>query len=236
MIRLDGLHPLAITLLLEANPLAELLQGRRLRAERAEPPRPIIGDRTPLFAPQRAGFSPIEKEALEAGHGYHYLRIGQLCDALPTLDPPVPDPEAPPAFHFPDLNYGGFTIDDEQLDRRHVLEICPLRAWSLVLHHQAEYSLANAHNLGLMSILAYSRRSRNDRGSVQDFFAQQCLDLSRTPRAWDDGQNWPCLVCDVPFDDRYTTAEPLDTTQAQPPEGNTQLLYAISAKQVLVAW
>ncbi|MNF45649.1 Lipase (class 3) [compost metagenome] len=236
VIRLEGLHPLAITLFLEANPLAEMLQGRRLRAERAEPPRPIIGDRTPLFAPQRAGFSPIEKEALEAGHGYHYLRIGQLCDALPDLDPPLPDPNAPPAFHFPDLNYGGFTIDDEQLDRRHVLEVCPLRAWSLVLHHQAEYSLANAHNLGLMSILAYSSDKPGDLGSAEEFFLQQCLDLSRTPRVWDSGQNWPCLVSDVPFNQRYTEGVMLDTQKADPPEGNTQLFYAISASQVLVGW
>lgn len=37
MIRLDDLHPLAITLLIDAESLAEQLQTRRLRAERAEP-------------------------------------------------------------------------------------------------------------------------------------------------------------------------------------------------------
>ncbi|NWC37124.1 lipase family protein, partial [Pseudomonas gingeri] len=103
----------------------------------------------------------------------HYLRIGQLCDQLPTLDPPLVDPDHPPAFHFPDTTYSGFTVSDEGLDRRHVLEICPLRAWSLVLHHQAEYSLANAHNLSLMSILAYSRFPEEQRGSVEEFFEQQ---------------------------------------------------------------
>ncbi|MEQ7918784.1 hypothetical protein ABQX22_06280 [Xanthomonas sp. WHRI 1810A] len=156
MIRLDGLHPLAVTLLIAADPLAQVLQTRRLRAKRAEPHRPRVGDRTPLYSPQRSGFSPIEQQAHAAGHSYHYLRIGQVCDRLPTLDPPLPDPEQPPLYHFPDRNYSGFTVGDDQLDRRHVLEICPLRAWSLVLHHQAEYSLANAYNLGLMSILAYS--------------------------------------------------------------------------------
>ncbi|NWA03808.1 lipase family protein [Pseudomonas gingeri] len=236
VIRIEGLHPIPITLQLAANPLAEQLQTRRLRAERAEPPLPGFGDRTPLYGPQRAGFSPIEQQARAAGYGYHYLRIGQLCDQLPTLDPPLVDPDHPPAFHFPDTTYSGFTVSDEGLDRRHVLEICPLRAWSLVLHHQAEYSLANAHNLSLMSILAYSRLPEEQRGSVEEFFEQQCLDLSRTPLLWENGRSAPCLVTDVPFSGRYTTVESLDTTQAEPPEGDTQLFYAISASQVLVAW
>ena len=236
VIRIEGLHPLAITLLMQANPLAEQLKNRRLRAERAEPPRPDIGDRTPMYGPQRSGFSPVEKQALAAGHGYHYLRIGQLCDKLPTLDPPVPNPERPPAFHFPDPGWRGFTVSDEELDRRHVLEVCPFRAWSLVLHHQPEYSLVNAYNLGLMSILSYSNGDEHELGSVKQLFEQQCLDLSRTPRVWDNGQAWPCVVTDVPFSDRYVTVEPLDTGKADPPEGHTQLFYAISASQVLVAW
>ncbi|MCW8276430.1 lipase family protein [Pseudomonas sp. PCH199] len=236
VIRIDGLHPLAITLKIEADPLAEQLQTRRLRAERAEPRRPAIGDRTPLYGPQRPGFSPIEKQALAVGHGYHYLRIGQLCDEEPKFAPTSADPEQLSAFHFPDPDFSGFTVGDDQLNRRHVLEVCPFRAWSLVLHHQAEYSLANAYNLGLMSILAYSKRAQKDHGSPEEFFEQQCLDLSRTPRVWDDGQNWPCLVIDVPFKDCYVTVKPLDTAKAEPPEGNTQLFYAISASQVLVAW
>lgn len=236
VIRIDGLHLLAITLQMQADPLAGQLQGRRLRGVRPEPPRPGLGNRTPLYGPQRSGFSPIEQQALVDGHGYHYLRIGQLCGQLPTFVPPLQDPAELPAFHFPERILSGFTVDDEQLDRRHVLEVCPFRAWSLVLHHQAEYSLANAYNLGLMSILAYSNRPKKDRGSVEELFEEQCLDLSRTPRVWDNGQAWPCLVTDVPFSDRYVTVKPINTAQAEPPEGNTQLFYAISATQVLVAW
>ncbi|MCP1446061.1 hypothetical protein J3D54_005193 [Pseudomonas sp. GGS8] len=236
VIRIDGLHPLPITLLMQADPLAEQLQTRRLRAERPEPPRPGVADRTPLHGPQSAGFSPIEKRALAAGHAYHYLRIGQLCDHQPNFDPPLADPSQLPAFHFPDRTFSGFTVSGDQLSRRHVLEVCPFRAWSLVLHHQSEYSLVNAYNLGLMSILAYSKLPEKERGSVKELFEQQCLDLSRTPRVWDSGKDWPCLVSDVPFNDRYTSVEPLDTTQAQPPEGDTQLFYAISASQILVAW
>ena len=236
VIRLDGVHPLPVTLLMQAGPLAEQLQTRRLRAERPEPPRPGVGDRTPLYGPQHSGFSPIEQQALAAGHGYHYLRIGQLCDQQPNFDPPLADPSQLPAFHFPDRTFSGFTLGDDQLDRRHVLEVCPFRAWSLVLHHLAEYSLVNAYNLGLMSILAYSSLPEKEHGSVKELFDQQCLDLSRTPRVWDSGQNWPCVVSDVPFNDRYVSVEPLDTTKAKQPEGNTQLFYAISASQVLVAW
>lgn len=236
VIRIDGLHPLPITLLMEANPLAELSQTRRLRAERAEPPRPGAGERTPLYGPQRSGFSPIEQKALAAGHQYHYLRIGQLCDEEPDFDPPLADSNQLPVYHFPDGKFQGFTVSGGELDRRHVLEVCPFRAWSLVLHHQAEYSLANAYNLGLMSILAYSTRPESEPGSVKELFEQQCLDLSRTPRILDNGQAWPCLVSDVPFNDRYVKVEPLDTEKADPPEGHTQLFYAISASQVLVAW
>jgi hypothetical protein len=236
LIRIEGLHTLPITLLIEADPLARQLQNRRLRAERPEPRTPIFGDRTPLHSPQRPGFSPLEKQAREAGHDYHYLRIGQLCDKLPLFYPPLANSKQPPVYHFPDPTFSGFTVGHEQLDRRHVLEICPLRAWSLVLHHQPQYSLANAYNLGVMSILSYSTFPTGRRGSVNEFFEQQCLDLSRTPRVWDDGHNWLTLVTDVPFKDRYTTAKSLDTREANPPEGHTQLFYAISASQVLVAW
>ncbi|MCS3417479.1 hypothetical protein M2399_002882 [Pseudomonas sp. BIGb0450] len=236
VVRVDGLHPIPITLLVSADPLAEQLQTRRLRAERPEPEWPIIGDRGAPYGPQRPGFSPIEAQALAAGHGYHYVRIGQLCDQAPNVDPPLADSKKLPAFHFPDPAFSGFTVEYEELNRRHVVEVCPFRAWALVLHHQPEYSLVNAHNLGLMSILAYSRYEENDRGSPEQFFLHQCLDLSRTPRVLDTGNNWGCVVTDVPFSQRYTLARTLDTGKADPPEGNTQFFYAINASQVLVAW
>ncbi len=235
VIRLEGLYPLAVTLLVAATPLAEVLQQRRLRAERPEPGRPGFGDTTPLYGEQRPGFSPVEKTAREQGHLYHYLRIGQLCDGMPALSPPWPKGKRP-AYHFPDPEYSGFIVPFETLDRRHVLEICPLRAWSLVLHHQPEYSLANAYNLGLMSILAYSNEDKMEHGSPDEFFGQQCVDLSRTPRVWDGGKNWPCLVTDVPFDDRYELCEVLNTAKAEIPQGDTQLFYVTNATQMLVAW
>ena len=236
VIRLEGLLPLDVTLRLAADPLATVLQHRRLRAHRAEPARPGIGDRTPLYGPQRPGFSPIEKEARAQGHDYHYLRIGQLCDGLPAFNVEWPKRDKPPAYHFPDPSYSGFTALYENLNRRHVLEVCPLRAWSLILHHQREYSLANAYNLGLMSSLAYSTIPKDMTGSVSDFFMHQCLDLSRTPAVRDGRKYWPTLVTDVPFDARYDNVKLLDTSKVDTPEGDTQLFYAISASQVLVAW
>ena len=66
VIRIEGLHPLDITLWLTANPLAEQLQTRRLRAERPEPERPGVGERFPLHGPQHTGFSPIERRGQHA--------------------------------------------------------------------------------------------------------------------------------------------------------------------------
>ncbi|MBD9675710.1 lipase family protein [Pseudomonas sp. PDM18] len=244
VIRIEGLNPIPLTLLIDADPLAEVLQTRHLRANRAEPKRPTIGDHTPLHSPQRPGHSPIEEQALAAGHDYHYLRIGQLCDKLPRLDPPLAEDEPLPPYHFPDKAFTGYTLGSEvayrqpykRLDRRHVLEVCPLRAWSLVLNHQPKYCLVTAYNLGLMSVLAYSTDKPKEYGSVDEFFFQQCLDLSRTPKVRDGATNPPCVVTDVPFNERYTQAEMLDTTQATPPEGNTQLFYAINKTQVMVGW
>ena len=244
VIRIEGLHPIPLTLKIDADSLAEVLQTRRLRAKRAEPKRPIIGDPTPLHGPQRSGFSPVEEQALAAGHDYHYVRIGQLCDKLPQIDPPLPKGEILPAFHFPDKGFSGYTLGSdvgycqpyERLDRRHVVEVCPFRAWSLMLHHQQDYSLVTAYNLGLMSVLAYSTYEIEQYGSVEDFFLKQCLDLSRTPRVRDGYTNPPCVVIDVPFSERYTGTAMLDTKIAKPPEGDTQLFYAISASQVLIGW
>lgn len=235
IIRIEGLHPIPLTLFISANPLAEMMQTRQLRAVRPEPRRPSFGSSAPLYGPQRSGFSPIEQEAVAAGHGYSYLRIGQLCDEVPVFEVPW-EGEGLPDYHFPDPQFRGFTLEFEALDRRNVIEVCPFRAWSLVLHHRGDYSLANAYNLGLMSILAYSKHLDQALGAVKNLFLTQCLDMSRTPRVWDSGQAWPCLVTDLPFDGRYSTAVALDTGRADPPRGDTQLFYAYSATQMVVAW
>lgn len=257
IIRLEGLKPIAVTLWLTAEPLAEVMQTRRLRAERREQQRELVYAYNYDGQPPK---SPVEKRAREAGHVYHYLRIGHLCDRLPKIDPEWTEKLAP-AFHFPDPKFSGFTVNAEALDRRHLLEICPFRAWQLVLHHQPEYSMANAYNLGLMADLTYTevtykeskkkqlRASIELTGSVEEFFFRQCLDLSRTPSfpPPTPGGEWlPALVVDVPFSERYTTAVMLDARTASVPKGepnipfhiikNTQLFYASNKSQLLVAW
>lgn len=256
IIRLEGLHKLALTLWLTADPLAKVLQTRRLRPLRAEHPVPPLPPY--LYEPPPVNFSPIEKQARADGHAYRYLRIGQLCDRFPTLKPKWQG-NGLPAFHFPDPDFGGFTVGDKSLNRRHVLEICPFRAWALVLHHQADYSLVTAYNLGLMANLTYSTIAHDMkkkfpdidpttlRGSVEEFFFRQCLDLSRTPLMVDSkGYRLPAVVVDVPFDERYTTAVMLDTTDDDLDRSgvdiprlvieNTQLFYFSNAKEVVVAW
>lgn len=257
VIRLEGLKPLAVTLFIAADPFAKELQTRRLRSMRAETP--VEKAYAYTYEPSPPGFSPREKEARAAGNLYHYVRIGQLSDRLPTLDPPLADPEKLPGFHFPDPDFQGFTVPAEQLDRRHVLEVCPFRAWQLVLHHQPEYSMVNGYNLGVMASLTYSTVVHDklekgmevdpdvEFGSVEEFFFRQCLDLSRTPMMLDSkGQQLPAVVMDVPFDERYTTAVMLDTLDAKPPLDdpatpftiieNTQLFYFSNKSQVVVAW
>lgn len=257
VIRLEGLKPLAVTLFIAADPFAKMLQTRRLRAERAETPMEKVHAYT--YEPSPSGFSPREKGARAAGNMYHYLRIGQLCDRLPTLDPPLTKKEKQPGFHFPDPDFKGFTVPTEQLDRRHVLEVCPFRTGQLVLHHQPEYSMVNGYNLGLMASLSYSTVVHDELkkgmevdpevefGSVEEFFFRQCLDLSRTPVMLDPkGQQLVAVVIDVPFDERYMTAVMLDTldVKASPDDPdtpfsiieNTQLFYFSNKSQVVVSW
>lgn len=63
-----------------------------------------------------------------------------------------------PRFHFPpEISLEGFKIGREGLEKRHVIEVCPFRAWILVLHDTKEYSLANGYNLGLMADMAYAK-------------------------------------------------------------------------------
>ncbi len=236
IIRLDGLHPLSVTLTIDAEALADELKTRRPRADRQEPPRTSLTLTIPSYGTDRCAPSPVEVLARDAGHGYTYLRIGQLCDRLPTLQRSEQEPDSVLDFHFPDPLFSGCTRDYEHLNQRHVLELCPFRAWALVLHHQGEYSLTNAYNLGLMSLMAYSKVSEETWGSPKEFFHEQCTNLSRTPAVMDNGQVWTSVVTDVSFDDRYLLVEVMDTENPATPGGDTQLFYAVNDSQVIVAW
>lgn len=236
VLRLEELHPLTITLTIDADALADELKTRRPRAQRQEPPRPWLNYSIPSYGTDRCATSPVEAQAKSDGHGYEYLRIGQLCDRLPRLERSGDEPDSALDFHFPDRLFGGYTRDYEHLNRRHVLEVCPFRAWVLVLHHQKEYSLTNAYNLALMSLMAYSRAPEKTWGSPKEFFYDQCNNLSRTPTVMDNSQLWPSIVTDVSFDERHTLVEVMDTESPLSPGGDTQLFYAVNGSQTIIAW
>ncbi|MWS25974.1 lipase family protein, partial [Escherichia coli] len=108
--------------------------------------------------------------------------------------------------------FKGFIIRTNELERRHVIEICPFRAWELVLHHQKDYSIANGINLGVAATLAYADDNALSKSSITNFFINQCQDLSRLPRLYKDKSSWNTLVRDVPYSERYSPPVFMDTS------------------------
>jgi len=132
LIRIDMPHGLEMRLFLEADPLAKEMEKRSLRVGR-----------------DAEADSTVRLVALGKGYKWHYATIGELCRAVPSAYD-LRKGEVWPIFHFPlNTRFKGFTIRTNELEVRHVLEICPFRAWELVLHHQKDYSIANALNLGV---------------------------------------------------------------------------------------
>ncbi|CNI66356.1 Predicted lipase [Yersinia frederiksenii] len=219
IIRIEGLHHLDLTLFIEAQPLADEMETRSLRVGREEK------------------YSTVKKLAEQEGYEYQYITIGKLCDKLPAITPNWEDKKKPPAYHFPDTRFTGLTV--KKLNCRHVLEICPFRAWSLVLHHIPDYSLVNAYNLVLMSILSYADYHTNGdgqaTGSITHFFRQQMLELARVPYQVNDKKFQP-IVKDVPFHQRYTDVEFIDSSQGADAKKDTQLFFAANSAEVIVAW
>lgn len=215
IIKIKDIHPLPLTLKVQSQPLVDEMENRALRFE-------------------REGFnSEVKKLASENNYGYQYVRVGQLCNVRPKLD--KWDEIVLPDFHFPlDKTYKGVTVHVADLNKRTMIEICPFRAWTLILHHTASYSLTNAYNLGIMADLAYSYDSETDRNSVYGFFCIQCLDLSSIPVFEDGKHRFPAIVNDVPFRERHS--EPIFIDTADEEEGETQLFYVTTKTQTIVAW
>lgn len=209
IIRIEGLHPLELILHIDAKALADEMEKRSLRPERGK-------DK-----------STVKPKAIIEGYEYRYLKIGELCEALPAMNPEWADKTNPPAFHFPDPHYAGQKI--QKLNTRYVFEICPFRAWSLMLHHQTAYSLVNAYNLGIMADLSYSSG-----GVIEQFFNQQCVDLSITPKLTDTNDYY-AVVKDVPFSERYINPRYI-TTNGNIIKHDTQLFYVSNSEHVIVAW
>lgn len=187
LIRIDMPHGLELKLTLSADPLAKEMEKRVLR-----PGRDAEIDST------------VRQPAEDDSYVWHYAVLGELCSEPPssfTLN----SGEVWPPFHFPaGTSFKGFTLRTNDLEKRHVIEICPFRAWELVLHHQNEYSIANAINLGSAAYLAYSDNKILSKTSISNFFIKQCQDLSRLPVVYKEkGFSCHSLVIDVPFSNRY---------------------------------
>ncbi|MEW5562621.1 lipase family protein [Enterobacter asburiae] len=240
LIRVDMPHGLELRLTLDGNQLAKEMEKRALRVSR-----------------DAENDSVVRPSAEEKGYIWHYAVVGELCHQKPDLQ--LREGEELPLFHFPNSSsFQGVKVRTNELEKRHVIEICPFRAWELVLHHQKDYSIANGINLGAAATLAYADDNTLDTVSIRRFFINQCQDLSRLPQLYKDGSAWNTLVQDVPFSERYHppvfmdtsrdtsakvnknnsqgTVQAEDDTAAAKADGDTQLYYVYNANKVIVAW
>ncbi|MGV7963893.1 lipase family protein [Photorhabdus tasmaniensis] len=214
ILREEDLTAYPVTLYIHAQSLADEMEQRPLREIRGE------------------AVSVVKPKAEAEGHQYHYVTIGQISDGLPVIEGWDPK-DIPPPYHFPDPEPSGYTV--HPLNQRYVLEICPFRAWVLQLHHQKEYSIVNAYNQCLMSVLAYAGGDVDTEGSVTHFFNRQMVDVSKLPDKVEELSATP-VVYDVPFSERYTQVEFINSKAGDNKQGNTQLFYAVSQSDVIVSW
>lgn len=240
LIRIDMPHGLELRLALDGNQLATEMEKRALRVSR-----------------DAENDSVVRPEAEEKGYIWHYAVIGELCQSSPNLE--LRPGEMLPAYHFPaNTAFKGFKFRTNELEKRHVIEICPFRSWELVLHHQKDYSIANGINLGAAATLAYANGSTLDTVSITRFFINQCQDLSRLPQLYKDGSAWNTLVQDVPYSNRYYppvfmdtsrdtspkvdsknshgTAQAKENTAVTKADGDTQLYYVYNVDKIIVPW
>ncbi|WP_439413018.1 lipase family protein [Enterobacter ludwigii] len=219
LIRVDMPYGLPLRLKLAAQPLADEMEKRALRPGR-----------------DAQEHSLVRQPAEDAGYVWHYAVIGELCDDYPNIEKRDGEP-FPPLFHFPaETALKGIDIQTRDLEKRHVIEICPFRAWELVLHHQKGYSIANAINLGGAACLAYADNNTKDIKSIPQFFINQCQDLSASPVFYKSNYKNNSLVHDVPFSQRYQVPVFLDTGNAAEPEGDTRLFYVYNQQSIIVSW
>lgn len=222
----DGLPPLPLLLVMDTEKLLEVMQepARHLRLGRTETD------------------STVKPRAEQQGREYCYATVGQLINALPVI-PDWPEKRDLSHFHFPDKAPQGWPILPRGKDhkaRKLTIEVCPFRAWVLLLHQGPEYSLVNAYNLALMSILAYADGERDEHGStlgaLKPYVEQVLTHLGRLPFKVNNQYLAP-VVKDVPFSERYRHYEHIDTSSKEMgQEGDTQLLYLVSQEHAIISW
>lgn len=156
MVRFDDLYWINVDVKTDGQKLADEMEQRPLSISRNPNSQPVSSN---IFRPETRDpkwRSNVQISAEQHGYDHHYVTIGELCDRMPDI-PEWKDKE-PPRFHFPHgTSLKGTKVAREALEKRHVIEICPFRAWSLVLHDTKDYSLANGYNLGVMADMAYAK-------------------------------------------------------------------------------
>lgn len=233
LVRFEDLYWIAVDVKTDGQQLADIMEQRPLGIRRNPNSQPVSNS---IFRPETRTAnwrSNVQDEAGAAGYTHHYVTIGELCDRMPQIEG-WDEPELP-TFHFPPgRTLKGIEVTREALEQRHVIEICPFRAWVLALNDTKDYDLANGLNLGIMADLAYSAEKENK--TVDYFFRKKCLDLSCIPQFAEYPSYFHTLAVDVPFSDRYLTPMYLSTKDSEEPEGDTRLFTVECGTHVLVAW
>ncbi|EBM4472291.1 lipase family protein [Salmonella enterica] len=240
LVRFDDLYWIAVDVKTDGQQLADIMEQRPLGLRRNPNSQPVSGNAFRRETRDKTWRSDVQEKAEAAGYHHHYVTIGELCDRLPDM--PGWDAPEPPAFHFPPGKaLKGTEIMRDALEQRHVIEICPFRAWVLPLHDTKEYDLANALNLGIMADLAYAEEFLPDKDThlISYFFEQKCQDLSCLPQFAEFPNYFHTLAVDVPFRERYLKPTYLNTAHPgrdENPEGDSRLFTVECGAHVLVAW
>jgi hypothetical protein len=233
LVRFDDLYWIAVDVKTDGQQLADIMEQRPLGIWRNPNSQPVSGNVFRRETRDKNWRTGVQEKAEAAGYRHHYVTIGELCDRLPDI--PGWDSPEPPVFHFPTGKaLKGTEIARDALEQRHVIEICPFRAWVLPLHDTKDYDLANALNLGIMADLVYAAESNNP--TIDYFFRQKCLDLSCLPQLAEYPNYFHMLAVDVPFRDRYLLPVYMNTGEGDTGEGDTRLFTVECASHVLVAW
>lgn len=128
VVRFDDLYWIAVDVNTDGQPLADEMEKRPLGLRRNPNSQPVSNN---MFRPETRDpkwRSDVQEKAEVAGYIHHYVTIGELCDQLPEIEDWA-EPE-PPKFHFPPgRSLKGTEIARDALDKRHVIEVCPFRAW-----------------------------------------------------------------------------------------------------------
>ncbi|MCD1127746.1 lipase family protein [Jinshanibacter sp. LJY008] len=244
VIRLENLAYSDVTLTIDAQPLADEMEKRTLKSK--------------WVTPYQMKMTPAIPDTKTKNIVYQVV-IGQLCNSIPKQEidrQEVANPSqmnkdekkadqnegaveqdkkkvelAEISFHFPDPQFSGLTIAAMYLmEQQVVVKICPFRAWNLVLHHQKEYSMVNAYNLGFMANITYEKEEFFNR------FMKNFWDLSTIPSLKNDRQLFYAVVKDVPFSEGYTVNQFLNTDMPKGGEGDSQLFYIANNNMILVSW